>query len=124
MSTKNIKKIPTKKRKISRSKYTHKKRTYKKKGGKTSSKDHPPRKHIKVVTYSSRVDPKKPYYKVFVFDEVNRDIVKAFNDYVKKTVNETEEELIAMRDNYNNNSDNTKKVSVYGFEMIPTIRKK
>jgi hypothetical protein len=118
----------TKKKKLSRSQHSKIKRTYKKtmvlkkKGGKVT----PPRKHIKVVTYSSRVHPEKPYYKIFVFDQINGDIIKAFNDYIKKTVNETEEDLIAMRDNYNNPRQIREKdaVSVYGFEMIPTTTKK
>ncbi len=89
-----------------------------------SRTQHKMRKHVKAVAYDSNITPGKPFYKVFVFDQPNNNMAQALNDYIKKTVDETEEDLVSMRKNYNINSKkerDPKEVTVYGFEIIQKV---
>jgi len=83
--------------------------------------------HVKTMVYNSKVRPGKPRYKVFVFDEINKDIFKSLQKFMVNTVDETEEDLIAMRESWNakkNDKGKTTKdpkdVIVYGFKVMPS----
>ena len=82
-------------------------------------------KHVKAVIYNSRVNPDEPLYKIFVFDQINGDVFKSFQNFMRNTVNETEDELVTMREDYYKTADDKTKdaeknrIKVYGFEMRP-----
>ena len=88
--------------------------------------DNPFTTHVKAMVYNSKVRPGKPFYKIFVFDEINKDFFKSFQKFMLNTVDETEEDLIAIRESWNtkkNDKGKTTKepndVIVYGFKVMP-----
>jgi hypothetical protein len=86
--------------------------------------------HVKTVIYNSKVRPGKPFYKTFVFDEINGNFFEGLQKFMINTVDETEEDLIAMREAWNkrNNKDGKddkgkkkqpQDVIVYGYKITP-----
>ena len=118
--SKNKTQLRTRGRKINQNKT----RKYKKGG------DNPFTTHVKAMVYNSKVRPGKPFYKVFVFDEINKDFFKSLQKFMVNTVDETEEDLIAMRESWNakkNDKGKTTKepkdVIVYGFKIMTPQKK-
>ena len=86
--------------------------------------------HVKTVIYNSKVRPGKPFYKTFVFDEINGNFFEGLQKFMINTVDETEEDLIAMREAWNKRNDKDDKdgkgkkkqpqdVIVYGYKITP-----
>jgi len=77
------------------------------------------KRHVKTIVRSSRVYPNKPFYKVLVFDEINGNYLDAFTTYLRDTIEETNEDLISMRQDWKTQKKTPEKVVVYGYEIIP-----
>jgi hypothetical protein len=108
---------PRKKSKAPKNTRKHLKRSARpRKGGKSF------KKHVKAVVRTSRINPEKPVYKVYVFDDIRGNTVDALKNYARDTIEETEEELITMRENWKGQPKEPEKVVVYGFTIQPKLR--
>jgi len=79
--------------------------------------------HVKTLVRNSKVRPGKPFYKVFVFDEINGTFFEALQKFMINTVDDTEEDLISMREAWNKKDNKANKqpkdVVVYGYKITP-----
>ena len=102
---------------ISKKKQGNRRKTQKQHGG------HFLKKQVKAIFWPSAAVPGKILHKVFVFDELDekKTIMDELNKYIRNSILETEEEFLALHDNFKN-SDKPKtpsKILVYGFNMTP-----
>jgi hypothetical protein len=85
--------------------------------------------HVKTVVYNSNVRPGKPFYRTMVYDEIDGRFFEGLQKFMINTVDETEEDLVAMREAWTGKhalskgktktGKNPQNVVVYGYKIAP-----